>query len=404
MTIPRPCHTKSIPCKRVPRACHPLHKQYKHMQSNETIYTMALTRLNHFSLASLRELLQAAGSATAIIDHRHSLTDILPQCPPRIIRSMANLDEAIDRAHEEREFCTAHGIEVLRLGHDGYPQRLAACHDAPLVLFYKGTANLNRLHIVSVVGTRRCTAYGQDVIQRFISELKMLCPEALVVSGLAYGVDICAHRQALASGLDTVGVLAHGLDYLYPPRHRDTAVQMVAHGGLLTEFFTNTNADKVNFVRRNRIVAGMADATLLAESAAHGGGLITARLAREYGREVFAVPGRLGDKYSEGCNNIILERQATMFTSAAQMAKAMGWHNGEDERQKPQHIELQLFPDLSPDEQAVARCLAARGDMQADAIATQTGIAIGRLSATLFALEMKGMVKPLAGATYHLIK
>ena len=192
-----------------------------------------------------------------------------------------------------------------------YPQRLKDCDDAPLMLFYKGNANLNQQRVINIVGTRHCTIYGQDIIRRFTADMKSLCPDTIIISGLAYGVDINAHRQALTNGMETVGVLAHGLDYLYPTAHRETATEMLRQGGLATEFMTGTNADKMNFVRRNRIVAGLADATIVVESASKGGSLITANLASDYNRDVFAFPGNVGAPYSMGTNNLIRDNKAT---------------------------------------------------------------------------------------------
>ena len=226
----------------------------------------------------------------------------------------------------------------------------------------------------------------------------------LIVSGLAYGVDICAHREALANGLDTVAVLAHGLDYLYPPRHRDTADKMLTQGGLLTEFFSNTNADKLNFLRRNRIVAGISDATVLIESASHGGGLVTARIANGYSRDVFAFPGRAGDIYSEGCNNLIRDNKAGLISGAADFINAMGWQtDARLEQARRNGIERTLFPELTADEQAVADALQKENDQQVNSLTLTSGIPVSRLAATLFTLEMKGMVRCMAGGVYHLI-
>lgn len=225
------------------------------------------------------------------------------------------------------------------------------------------------------------------------------------MSGLAYGVDINAHRQALAHGYETVGVLAHGLDDLYPSRHRDTAIQMIEHGGLLTEFLTQTNADKINFVRRNRIVAGMSDACILIESAAKGGGLITTEISQAYGREVFAFPGRVGDAYSEGCNNLIRSNGAGLITSAADFVKDMGWQDDATlMRAKQQGIERSLFPELSAEEQAIVNVLSRNNDLQINIISVQSGIEIGKLTSLLFQLEIKGILKTLAGGMYHLLK
>ena len=243
---------------------------------------------------------------------------------------------------------------MLCLNDKNYPKRLMECADPPLMLFYKGQADLNRQHVIAVVGTRHCTTYGQDLIRRFMEDLKNLCPETLIVSGLAYGVDIHAHRNALQNNMDTVAVLAHGLDDLYPPRHRDTANEMISHGGLITEYMTHTKIDKLNFVRRNRITAGLSDATIVVESAAKGGGLITARISREYNRDVFAFPGAVGAPYSEGCNQLIRDNGAALITSAADFVKAMGWQNELQIGQiRKAGIEREMFPDLDEEEHVV---------------------------------------------------
>ena len=255
------------------------------------------------------------------------------------------------------------------------------------------------------MGTRHCTPYGEDLIRRFITDLKQLSPRVLIVSGLAYGVDIVTHRQALASGYETVGVLAHGLDDLYPRQHRETAARMIEQGGLLTEFLTRTNADKINFVRRNRIVAGMSDACILIESAAHGGGLITCDISQSYGRDVFAFPGRIGDYYSEGCNNLIRNNGATLITSAEDFVKDMRWQDDATlMRAKQQGIERNLFPELSPEEQLIIEVLSKTNDLQVNLISIKTNIDISRLTSLLFTLEMKGVIKTFAGGMYHLLK
>lgn len=243
------------------------------MDQQEILNTILLTRLNYFSLAGMLELYRKVGSATLILEQKDHIKDILPDASDKLIQVLKSAEDARKRAEEELEYDLRYGIEPICMNDERYPQRLKDCGDAPLMLFYKGNANLNQQRVINIVGTRHCTAYGEDCIRRFISDLRQLCPQVLIVSGLAYGVDIVAHRQALDKGYETVGVLAHGLDDLYPSRHRDTALRMIEQGGLLTEFLTRTNADKINFVRRNRIVAGMSDACILIESAAHGGGL-----------------------------------------------------------------------------------------------------------------------------------
>ena len=351
----------------------------------EILNTILLTRLNYFSLAGMLELYRKVGSATLILEHKNNLRDILPDASDKLVNTIQNCDEARKRAEEELEYDIRYGIEPITMNDERYPQRLKDCDDAPLMLFYKGNANLNQQRIINIVGTRHCTPYGEDLIRRFITDLKQLSPNVLIISGLAYGVDIVAHRQALASGYETIGVLAHGLDDLYPRQHRETAARMIEQGGLLTEFLTRTNADKINFVRRNRIVAGMSDACILIESAAHGGGLITCDISQSYGRDVFTFPGRIGDHYSEGCNNLIRNNGATLITSAEDFVKDMRWQDDATlVRAKQQGIERSLFPELSPEEELIVSILSKTNDLQINIISVKSNIDISRLTSLLF--------------------
>ena len=370
----------------------------------EIFYTMALTRLTNFNYQQALELYKTVGSAQLLFEHRNEIGDIIKDASPRLMEALKDWNEPMRRAEAEIRFMEEHRIRALTLTSDDYPQRLTECPDAPIIIYYTGNADLNQTRIISIVGTRRMTTYGEDLIRRFIRDLRQYCPEVLIVSGLAYGVDICAHKQALENGYPTVGVLAHGLDQIYPYRHREVAAKMINRGGLLTEFMTQTNADKPNFVRRNRIVAGMADATILVESGAKGGGLITADIAQSYARAVFAFPGNVGQPYSEGCNNLIRDNGAGLISNAEDFVKAMGWL---DETRLQQAIadgiERNLFPDLSPEEQQIVSLLQQTNGLQLNIITVKTGIPIGRLTALLFQLEMKGVVKPLAGGIYHLL-
>ncbi|MCI6130812.1 DNA-processing protein DprA [Prevotella sp.] len=372
--------------------------------NQETLYAVALTRINYFNVATSLQLYRKLGSATNIMEHRHDIRAVLPDATPRLIKALKDISDAMRRAEKELEFDENHRIKPLVFNDDDYPQRLRECEDAPLVVYYRGTADLNKQRIISVVGTRHCTVYGQEIISKFISQLKELCPDVLVVSGLAYGVDIQAHRNALKNGFETVGVLAHGLDYLYPTAHRDTATEMLKQGGLLTEFMTSTNADKINFVRRNRIIAGTADATIVVESAAHGGGLITADIANSYGREVFAFPGNIGMPYSEGCNNLIRDNKAALITSAEDFVKTMGWEqDAKLKKAREKGIERQMFPELTDDETRIVNTLQHTNDLQANIISVKCGLPISTVASTLFNLELKGIVRLYAGGVYHLI-
>ncbi|WP_315577745.1 DNA-processing protein DprA [Hoylesella oralis] len=374
------------------------------MDTQEIINTIALTRINYFNLAGLLELYHRLGSATAAIEHRNNILDVVPDASPKLVKAFKELSEPLKRAETELEWDMKNGVVPLCMNDERYPQRLKECDDAPLMLFYKGNADLNQAKIIAIVGTRRCTMYGQDLIRRFTAELKQHCPHVLIVSGLAYGVDINAHRYALQNAFQTVGVLAHGLDDLYPPRHRQTAEEMLLHGGLLSEFLTNTNVDKVNFVRRNRIVAGIADAVILVESASQGGGLITTRIARDYNRDVFAFPGPVGAPYSEGCNNLIRDNGAGLISNAYDFVKAMGWEDDAKLQQtRKSGIERELFPNLTDEELQIVKVLAKTNDLQINMLSVQSNLPIARLTALLFSMEMKGVVKTLAGGVYHLL-
>lgn len=373
--------------------------------TKETIAMMALTRVGYYNLTGILDFYKHAGSATAIIDHRKDVREVIPDASPKLVERIRDCEAHIHRAEEEYEWIQQHGVRILRWGDDAYPKRLAECADAPLILYYKGTADLNQIRVINIVGTRHCTIYGQDIVRHFIDGLREICGNRmLVVSGLAYGVDIAAHRNALEKGFETVGVLAHGLDDLYPPRHRETAKRMLTQGGLLTEYMTRTNADKMNFVRRNRIVAGMCDATVLVESAAHGGGLITCGIAQEYGREVFAFPGNINQEYSEGCNNLIRKNGATLITSAKDFAESMGWLDDRRlERAQKEGIERQMFPDLSPDQQRIVETLQKTNDLQVNMLSNMTGLSVGKVAAEMFELEMKGVARSLPGSVCHLL-
>ena len=374
------------------------------MNEQEIFYTMALTRISNFNFQQALELYRTVGSAQLIYEHRNDIGDIIKDGSPRLKEALKVWDEPMKRAEFELKFMQEHQIRAITLNDDDYPQRLRECADAPIILYYKGNADLNQSKIISIVGTRQCTQYGIDLIRRFVSDLRRHCPEMLIVSGLAYGVDINAHRQALAQGYPTVAVLAHGLDHIYPYHHRDTAVQMLNHGGLLTEFMTQTNADKPNFVRRNRIVAGLSDAVIVIESKSKGGGLITADIAQSYDRAVFAYPGAVGMSCSEGCNNLIRDNVAALISNADDFVRAMGW---QDETKRKEAlsdgIERNLFPDLSPEESSIVKQLQQTNDLQLNILSVKTGIPIGHLTALLFQLEMKGVIKPLAGGMYHLL-
>ena len=367
--------------------------------NEEILYSIALTRVLPFNSAIQNILLNQLGSAKAVFEHRHELKELLPESSDRLIHSLTRMDEHLLRAEQEMKFAEKGHITSLLRSDENYPARLRECDDAPILLYYRGNTDLNAHHIVSIVGTRHCTEYGKTFCRHFIEDLAKLLPDTLVVSGLAYGIDINAHRQALEHGLNTVGVLAHGLDQIYPRLHRETAVRMLSQGGLLTEFMSESTAEKVNFVSRNRIVAGMADAVVVVESKAKGGGLITASIAMDYSHDVFAVPGRIGDEYSEGCNQLIRDNKANLLQNAEEFVTLMGW--GTSNHQK-KSIQREIFPQLSPEENLIYKALKDSEGKHINQLTVETNLPVGKLSSLLFALEMRGVVRPLSGGTYRL--
>lgn len=365
---------------------------------------MALTRIPRLNVLAQRFLMDAFGSASAIFDNRGDVRSVMPEASDVLCRNMAAMDEHLPRVQQELDWARSKRVSCITLNDEAYPSRLKECPDAPIVLFYRGTADLNSARIINMVGTRQCTEYGKDICRNFLAELSVICPDCLVLSGLAYGIDINAHRNALKNGLQTIGVLAHGLDRIYPRLHQDTAAQMLSQGGLLTEYMSGTQPDKMNFVARNRIVAGMADATVVVESAAKGGSLITANLANDYDRDVFAFPGRIGDAASAGCNWLIAEDKAHLITSAHDLMRIMGWTTKEESdaaRQQP--VQRELFVELSDTEQRVVNSLQGVEGKSINQISVESGVSVGQLSAVLFSLEMRGVVKLLVGGMYRLL-
>ncbi len=370
--------------------------------------------LHHIALSLLRgltqpqcvDLLRNINHPRALFEDTAAALDTLDQLVPAARTQLLHLfaergEEALSRAADELEFCRRHNIRPLALGTNDYPRRLAECPDAPAVVYYRGTADLDARHIVAVVGTRRITPYGKAHCERCCAELAEALPDALIVSGLAYGVDIHAHRAALDNRLDTVGVLAHGLDTLYPSSHRDTARDMLLHGGLLTEYVAGVRPFAGNFVRRNRIVAGLADVTLVVESAEKGGALITAHLAADYNRTVCALPGRTDDEYSRGCLHLVRDHRAELVTGADDLMRLMNWvpkHNA------PAAVQLELFDGETPEQSVLIKALRTAGSEgeTAERLCIITNLPLSQVNATLFDLQMAAAVTLLAGGRYRL--
>lgn len=308
--------------------------------------------------------------------------------------------KALLSATNEISFIRKNNITPLFFTDADYPQRLLECDDAPLMLYYKGNTSLQVPRVVSIVGTRHATPYGKNFVDTLVRDLADACPDTLIVSGLAYGVDVAAHRAALRYGLPTVGVLAHGLNTIYPAQHRNTAVEMLGNGGLLTEYTSSQATHRGFFLARNRIVAGLADAVVVVESGIKGGSLFTATIAGDYHRDVFALPGRVGDISSMGCNNLIRQNKAALLTCADDLIEAMGWGN---RREQPSQTTLTVERevDLTAEEQHIMQYLSLNGEGQINRMAVELDTPIATLSATLVELEFKGCVVAFPGGVYR---
>ena len=306
--------------------------------------------------------------------------------------------EIIQNAEKEILYIERNNIGLLFYTDKNYPRRLKTCVDAPLLIYTKGNMNLDEQRVIAIVGTRNATDYGKKVCDELIQQFFERKYPILVVSGLAYGIDIQAHKSALKYNLPTVGVIAHGLDKLYPSLHADIARKMVENGGLVTDFSSGTKIDPPNFLRRNRIIAGLADATIVVESAEKGGALVTADIASSYNRDVFAFPGRSGDTFSKGCNLLIRNNGAALINGINDLEYFMGWETIAKEKV----IQSSLFVDLSPEEDKVVELLTANGELFIDQISAELGLPVSRVSAMLLNLEFKNVLAALPGKMYKL--
>ena len=305
-------------------------------------------------------------------------------------------DEALRKAEAEMEFIAKNKIAVFTYTDDAYPVRLKNCDDGPVVLYFTGNADLNNPYSVGIVGTRNATDYGQQVCAEFVAGIAQLDP--LIVSGLALGIDGCAHREALKKGLQTVGVLGHGLDRIYPGIHQSLALKMKSCGGLVSDFPSGNKPDHKNFPKRNRVIAGLCDALIIIEAGKTGGALITGDIANSYNREVFAVPGRIGDTWSEGCNTFIRQNKAALIQSAGDFIEMMGW----DVKVKNKiPVQREMFGELPPDENAIFSLILEAGEMAVDELYARSKMSIPKISSVLLSLEFKGFVKALPGKLYR---
>lgn len=363
------------------------------------LYQLALSLIPGIGCVHAKKLIAYCGSEQAVFSEKKRVLQKIPGISDATIAEI-NLQSVLPRAEKELEFIRKHKLNAVSYLDADYPQRLKNCNDSPLLLFYKGVSCFNVPKVLSIVGTRHASPYGKEITQQLITQLAERNHQLLIVSGMALGIDIVAHRTALKNQLPTVGVLAHGLDRIYPSNHRETAAEICStNGALLTEFITETQPDKFNFVRRNRIVAGMADATLVIEAPLKSGSLITAELANSYNRDVLAVPGRTTDNVSRGCNMLIKTQRANLVESVNDIEYLLGW---EQPSGKP--VQKQLFIELTPEEQHLSTILATQGDLPIDLISREAAMPVSQVSAHLLNLEFKGMVQCLPGKVFRLTK
>jgi len=364
---------------------------------NDLLYQLALTLVPNIGDVHAKILIQAYGSAEAIFKAKKTELEKhegIGSVRANSIKQFSNFNEA----EKEILFIEKYKIKPLFLTDKEYPQRLLHCYDAPTLLFYKGTANLNASKIVGIVGTRSNTDYGKTVTEKLVSDLA--AQNVVIASGLAFGIDAYAHKAALKNKLPTVGVVGHGLDVIYPSEHTSLAKEMLKEGGgLLTEFFSKTKPDRHNFPLRNRLVAGLCDATVVVETALKGGSMITAKLADAYNRDVFAVPGRSIDKASSGCNYLIKSNKAFLLTSAVDLLETMGWN----EKKSTPKKQRELFINLTSEEQKIIDLLQKKETTHIDELNSASGLSSSVAASAILSLELQGIVGSLPGKLYKLI-
>ncbi|WP_298517125.1 DNA-processing protein DprA [uncultured Kordia sp.] len=363
----------------------------------ELIYALALQKTAKIGDVIAKRLIKHCGSATAVLKEKKENLRKIDGIGTYILADLQNAAH-IKAAENELKFIQKENIQTHYFLDESYPTRLQHCADSPIILFQKGNANLNASKMISIVGTRKATSYGKQFCEELIANLSPLQPT--IVSGFAYGIDIVAQRAAIKNDIPTIGCLAHGLNQIYPKEHRRYMQSVQENGAFVTDFWSTSNPDRENFLKRNRLIAGMTQATIVIESAEKGGSLVTAHIANSYNRDVFAVPGRVGDSQSIGCNNLIKQQRAHILTSAADIVYLLGW---ELEVESFQPVQKQLFVDLNPEEAIIHSYLQEKGQTLLDRIALECKLPIHKITPILLQLEMKGVVKPLPGKLFEAI-
>nr|MBK9652674.1 DNA-protecting protein DprA [Bacteroidota bacterium] len=369
-----------------------------HQDTNteELKYKIASTLIAGVGNMLAKTLVSYCGSFEAIFKEKKSHLEKIPGVGPVTCKKILAFKD-FDRTEKEIEFIRKYKIQAWSYLDKQYPDKLRQCFDSPVMIYFKGNCDFNLQPCLAFVGTRKATDYGKQLCEEIIEAL--IPYNVNIISGLAYGIDICAHKQALKCDITTVGVLAHGIDKIYPPAHRSVAEKMLHNGGLITEYISETNPDRENFPTRNRIIAGLCNATIVIEAGERGGALITAEIANSYNRDVFAIPGRSTDEYSKGCNRLIKLQKAQMVESAADICYQLGWQN-DAKAEKEKHKQVKLFIDLTPDEKTIYDFLINNDQSGIDNICIACEMSTSRTAAALLSLEFAGLVKSMPGKIF----
>lgn len=361
---------------------------------DELFYQIALRQSNYIGDITAKHLYNHFGSAQAVFGAKLSeITQVVGV--GEVAANSILSQQSFHIAEREMNFIQKNKVQTFFYKDVAYPKRLQRIEGAPFLLFFQGNADFNLSQVLAVVGTRKPTEIGRRNCEQLLTGIQAYKP--LIVSGLAYGVDICAHKKALALGLPTIGVVAHGLDMIYPAIHQPIAAQMLENGGILTEFITQTEPNPQNFPMRNRVIAGMSDAVVVVETARAGGSIITAELANDYQKDVFAIPGRLEDEFSQGCNWLIKTHKASLLETWEDLVYVLRW----DKLTEHKAQQVQLFPELSSEETKIVDILRG-GQVHLDLLVRNSGMSVSKLASILLDLEFKAIVKPLAGKNYIL--
>ena len=360
---------------------------------NELLYKIGITLIPNVGVITAKNLISYCGGVEAVFKSSAKALQKIPGVGPTIVKAILE-QKVFSEAEKEIDYLLDHNIQPLFYLDKSYPRRLTNIHDAPILLYYKGNAPLNADRIVGVIGTRKPSFYGTATCEKIVNELKDY--NVLIVSGLAYGIDVTAHRAALKMGIPNVGVVGHGLDTIYPFQHKQTAAEMIQNGGILTEFPSFIKPDGRHFPMRNRIIAGLSDALVVVETAKKGGSVITVNIANSYHKDVFAVPGRVGDKRSVGCNHLIKSHKACLLESVADLSYVMNW----DHCEKKQSVQGLLFPELGEQEKLILSLFEDRNDLDIDYISYSTKLKNSEIASLVLGLEFKGVLKSLPGKRY----